>query len=264
MQDALFGTATTPLVPVEVARDEMRLCALNVQSAGTSRVQPLLDWIFAEQHNALVLTEMRAGASTDLLLRGLREEGFTVVVPEPGPAERYVTALAGRGFTMTPVQPGPPSSRVVAADLTAGDSTVRLVGVYGMTNGMTAESSQERAGFQRLLLDYLASISTDRTCVAGDLNIVEPGHQPPLPAFERHDLDCYDGIVGLGLRDAYRQVRPDGREYSWISDRYGAQRLDHTFVGQRVGVLAECRYDHSTRAARLSDHAAMCSRIIFE
>lgn len=130
---------------------------------------------------------------------------------------RYLTAIATKGFDVTMVEPPPFDPRIVAVDLTSAARTLRLVGVYGLTNGMTPESSHRRQRFQQQLLAYLAAIHQPGLCIAGDLNLIEPDHRPPLPAFEKHDYAFYTDLLSLGLRDAYRSCQPDGTDHSWLS-----------------------------------------------
>lgn len=122
---------------------------------------------------------------------------------------------------------------------------------------MTSESNERRRVFQQHAIDYLTEIATPGLLVAGDLNVIEPGHQPHLAGFEPHDYSFYTGLIGLGLRDAYRELHPDAIEHSWYSDRFGNQRIDHTFRGADTETLTLCGYDHSPRTTQISDHAAM-------
>jgi exonuclease III len=122
---------------------------------------------------------------------------------------------------------------------------------------MTAESSLRRRGFQGQFLDYLAAITRPAMCVTGDLNVVEPGHRPPLEGFEDHDYAFYTRLTQSGLDDAYRYLNPDGTDHSWASDRLGGQRLDHALISPAAGTIRECRYDHAPRTRRLTDHAAL-------
>ncbi|MGH3837791.1 MAG: hypothetical protein ACREX8_22130 [Gammaproteobacteria bacterium] len=56
--------------------------------------------------------------------------------------------------------------RIVAVDLTSAAGTHRLVGgVYGLTNGMTPESSHRRQRFQQQLPAYLAAIHYPGLCI---------------------------------------------------------------------------------------------------
>ncbi len=262
-QGMLFGATsayeeTTDDGPV----DELRLCALNVNSPNPSRAQRIVNWLLATKSNTLVLTEMQPSDGGRHILACLQAEGFITTTCTPGwTGSRYLAAVATRGVEAAPVQPAGFDPRIAAVDLTTDDTTVRIVGVYGPTNGMTAENSHRRHEFQSRLLDYLAEINNPTLCVVGDLNVVEPDHQPHLPAFEDHDYAFYTGLLALGLRDAYRQLNPTGGDHSWINPRFGSQRLDHTLVSPAAGEIRTCVYDHTTRANELSDHAALLTTI---
>jgi exonuclease III len=258
MQGMLFAGTGGEVPPVEpgLADRELRLCALNVGSPKPGRAERLVDWLVRTGANVIVLTEMQANDGGQLIRTSLDARGFQTSATPGWRDQRFHTLIATHGFQVVPVNPPGFDPRVAAVDLTSAAGTTRLVGVYGPTNGMTPESSQRRRGFQRDLLTYLTTISTPRLCISGDLNVVEPGHQPLLPAFEPHDYDFYRGLLALGLYDAYRSCQPDGADHSWFSSRYGAQRLDHILVGA-VGRLDGCGYDHSPRHQELTDHAAM-------
>ena len=171
--------------------------------------------------------------------------------------------MATRGVEAIPVTPAGFDPRIApdVVDLTTSDTTMRLVGIYGPTNGMTAESSQRRREFQRRFMDYLTEINHPALCVVGDLNVVEPDHRPHLPSFADHDYAFYTDLLALGLRDAYRELNPAGGDHSWINPRFGNQRLDHTLVSVKAGEIRTCAYDHTTRSDNLSDHAALLTSI---
>lgn len=262
VQGMLFGAIsaddqTTEDGPV----DELRLCALNVNSPNPSRAQRIVNWLLATKSNALVLTEMQPSDGGRHILACLQAEGFTITCTPGWQGSRYLAAVATRGVQTAPVQPAGFDHRIAAVDLTTYDTTVRVVGIYGPTNGMTAESSHRRREFQRRILDYLAEINYPALCVVGDLNVVEPYHRPHLPSFEDHDYAFYTGLLALGLRDAYRELNPSGGDHSWINPRFGSQRLDHTFVSVGADQIRTCAYDHTTRGDELSDHAALLTTI---
>jgi exodeoxyribonuclease III len=261
IQAMLFGTVEAPGTPADddPGQQALRLCALNVNSAGTDRAQPLLEWLTGTRCNVLVLTELRPSDGGRLILAGLEADGFHVARTAGWQDSQYMAVVASRGFETAPVTPAPFDPRVAAVDLAAaGPQPVRVVGVYAPTNGMTAESSLRRRGFQGQFLDYLAAITRPAMCVTGDLNVVEPGHRPPLEGFEDHDYAFYARLTqSSGLCDAYRHLNPDGTDHSWASDRLGGQRLDHALVSPAAGTIRECRYDHAPRTRRLTDHAAL-------
>ncbi|MGH4019559.1 MAG: hypothetical protein ACRDT0_10055, partial [Pseudonocardiaceae bacterium] len=87
------------------------------------------------------------------ILACLQAEGFSTTCTPGWKDTRYLAAVGTRGVEAAPVQPAGFDPRVVAVDLTTDATTVRLVGLYGPTNGMTAESSHCRREFQSRLLD---------------------------------------------------------------------------------------------------------------
>lgn len=258
IQGMLFAGFGDEAVVVDerLADRQLRLCSLNVGSPNEGRAERLVDWLVHTGANVLVLTEMQANQGGQLIRTSLDAHGFQISTTPGWRDQRFHTLIATRGFHVAPVQPAGFDPRINAIDLTSAAGTVRLVGVYGPTNGMTPDSSQRRHGFQRDLLTYLTTINTPNLCLSGDLNVVEPGHQPSLPAFEPHDYDFYRGLLALGLRDAYRACHPNGSDHSWFSPRYGSQRLDHALLGA-VGTLDSCGYDQTPRHQELTDHAAI-------
>jgi len=72
--------------------------------------------------------------------------------------DRFHTLVASKGFEVAPVDPAAFDPRVVAVDLMSNAGSVRVVGVYGPTNGMTVESSRSRRLFQQRFLEYMSEI----------------------------------------------------------------------------------------------------------
>lgn len=81
--------------------------------------------------------------------------------------------------------------------------------------------------------------------MTGDLKVVEPGHEPLLESFQDLDYDFYRALLATGLIDAYRTLDPTTVAHSWLSGRFGAQRLDHFLTAPASRELASCDYDHA-------------------
>ncbi|TDD68410.1 hypothetical protein E1293_36955 [Actinomadura darangshiensis] len=282
VQGMLFGavdTDTGDQVVTDPGTTELRVCALNVNSPNPQRAQRLADWLLKTRSNTLILTEMQPSSGGRLIMSVLEAEGFTISCGPGWQESRYLATIASRGFTVSPVLPPAFNPRIVAVDLTASTApttkdgaaqtesrgqagqTIRVIGVYGPTNGMTEESSERRRAFQQRIIGYLTSISHPNMIVAGDLNVVEPGHRPHLPAFADHDYAFYTGLLDLGLTDAYRALHPTATDHSWVSDRFGSQRLDHALVSAATGCITACSYDHQPRTLQMSDHAALVTTV---
>ncbi|GAA0612302.1 SAM-dependent methyltransferase [Streptomyces crystallinus] len=98
--------------------------------------------------------------------------------------------------------------------------------------------------------------------VAGDLNVIERGHQPAHKVFGQWEYAFYDSFQSAGLTDAFRHLHPDKVDHSWFGRSGNGFRFDHLFFSTRhaVGVLA-CDYHQEPREAGLTDHAVMMLRL---
>ncbi len=258
-QSLLFGNPD--VVDDADACTELRLLALNMQSPSLGRSTQQLDWLFATRCNVLVLTEVKVNDVYSHLVKELRSSGFTVMRPEPGVDDPYVALVATKGFAVRPVSLTFSSTRVIATRLTTHLGDLDVIGLYALTNGMNYDSSRQRKAFQTAIIAALrARISAEPAIpllVAGDFNVLEPGHIPASTLYEEHDYDFYRSFAGLGLVDAYRHVQHEGRDLTWYGPQ-GGQRLDHAFLSaSEIHHLTECSFDHAVRSRKLSDHSAL-------
>ncbi len=99
--------------------------------------------------------------------------------------------------------------------------------------------------------------------IAGDLNVLEPDHDPRYPVFGEWEYDFYRAFGLAGFDDAFRIKEPSAMDYSWFGrpsadgERNG-YRFDHAFVSRaHHRAVVACRYDHSVRTAGLTDHSAL-------
>ena len=70
----------------------------------------------------------------------------------------------------------------------------------------------------------------------------------------------FQRINNAGWQDLWRERNPDGREYSWYSNRGGGFRLDQVFAPNHFAdAVSNVRYDwgNGGRESKLSDHAAI-------
>jgi len=260
MQGFLFGDATD-VVDDDVARTELRLLAWNVQSPSLERTRRQLDWLYQSRVNVLVLTEVKTGDGSAHLAKDLESNGFDVHLAALGPGEKYPNLIATKGYRARPLPLGLASPRLTGVRLASHLGDLDVIALYALTNGMTTESSRNRAAFQHQVLAALAErIAADPgvpLVVAGDFNVLEPGHVPPSNLFEEHDYAFYRALADLGLLDAYRLEHPQGGDLSWYGPQ-GGQRLDHVFLTAALrGDVTDCGFDHHARTSKLSDHSAL-------
>lgn len=259
----LFGSADT------VRAGELSLVTVNVQHAAPQRADALVAWLAQPGvADVVVLTEVGHGPGRAALLEALARRSYhTLTYAEPDPPD-YSVVIASRG-----VEPRPISTtvdylphRAIAAEFSVGTASMIVAGVYVPSRGPQARRNQDKRAFQVALakaLPRLVEVARSQPLVvAGDLNVVEPGHQPHLKVFGTWEYEFYRSFAAAGLVDAYRRLNPDEVEHSWFGRGGIGYRLDHLFISDRHGThLESCRYLHECREQGLSDHSALSAKI---
>jgi exonuclease III len=273
---------TPPSQPGGVASAlELRLVTWNVQHAAPTRARRQAAWLASQpEADVLVLTEVKDAPGGLALLQALGEHGYRTIVPAQACGD-YMTVLAARasassGATLTvqalPDGAGVLPHRLVAARVTIGAHTVGVVGVYVPSRGPKQRRNLDKHAFQEAVSAYLAQLDAvfgddgGLVVVAGDLNVVEPDHQPHYGVFGDWEYRFYADFANLGgLVDAFRALHPGQVEHSWFGRGGNGYRFDHIFITSRHHrQLRNCRYLHQPRLAGLSDHAAMAATIALD
>lgn len=245
----------------------LRVLTWNVQHANAARSRRQAAWIAAQPADVVVLTEVAAGAGGDALARVLGEYGFTVCCP-PGPAD-YRTMVASRTGGQEPcgqVRAGYLPHRCLAVRLRLDDGlTMGVVGLYVPSRGSRERRNAGKRFFQDAVAGLLPGLaarlgSGGPTVIAGDLNVVEPGHQPHHAVFGGWEYGFYRAFGQAGYGDAFRHLHPARADHSWFGRSGGGYRFDHIFCRPAEAVTG-CRYLHEPRTAGLSDHSAMTATI---
>lgn len=249
----------------------IRLLTCNVQRASVSRARRQVAWFARSGADVLVLTEVSAEESGDVLARLLADEGFGVLLPKPSSNDRYRVLVACRDATaLVGVDLGVRSMqhRCVAARVVLEAGEIGVTGLYVPSRGPKERRNQDKRAFQDRVAGVLPDIQQaldvrGPVVIAGDLNVVEPDHDPRYAVFGGWEYDFYRAFGRAGFEDAFRLKEPSRMDYSWFG-RPSAEgtrngyRFDHAFVsGAHRAAVAECRYDHSVRTAGLTDHSAL-------
>jgi exodeoxyribonuclease-3 len=249
----------------------LRVLTWNVQHAAASRTYQQAEWLATnDPPDILVLTEVAAGETGLLLAQLLGGLGYTVHLPEAG-LDRYRVRLACRTGVLdvvseTGVEFLP--HRCLAARIKLPETVTGVVGLYVPSRGPKEQRNVAKRGFQDAVAAALPGLVahldvTGPVVVTGDLNVVEPGHDPRYPVFGRWEYDFYRSFTQAGFIDAFRITHPTGMDYSWFGRPSGngqrnGYRFDHTFVtAAHTASIRDCRYLHAIRGTGLSDHAAM-------
>ncbi|GAA2720266.1 MULTISPECIES: endonuclease/exonuclease/phosphatase family protein [Streptomyces] len=245
----------------------LNLITWNVQNASPDRSRSQAGWLAQqEQADVAVLTEVGAGPGGDALVQALADNGYqSIVSAEPGGDYRTVIASRLPTLEVTPPASSFLAHRAPAARLTIGEHAVGLLGLYVPSRGPKERRNENKRAFQASVTEHLAQAVDGfggLVVVAGDLNVVEPGHRPHHKVFGAWEYAFYRAFADAGLVDAFRTLHPDAVEHSWFG-RSSGYRFDHAFVSAaHRDQITACSYLHDVRRAGLSDHSAMTLTVV--
>jgi exodeoxyribonuclease-3 len=155
-------------------------------------------------------------------------------------------------------------SRAVSCLLPTRDGPLRLVGAYVPSRDASVEKTERKRRWLAEFGTMLARADGQHPVVlAGDLNVLEPDHQPRYRFFANFEYDFYRSLTDRhGLVDAYRHQHPDTVEHSWVGRTGDGYRYDHAFCAAALGDrITGCAYDHTPRLEKLSDHSALTMQL---
>jgi exodeoxyribonuclease-3 len=133
-----------------MSRTDIQLLTCNVQRANVTRTLRQVAWLASSNADALVLTEVSAGESGDLLARSLTEIGFGVLIPKPAANDRYRILVACRDVEPTSVEIGAGSigHRCAAARIAFPAGEIGVLGLYVPSRGPKDRRNQDKRAFQ--------------------------------------------------------------------------------------------------------------------
>lgn len=250
--------------PHRAAPGLLRLMVFNCQHASPTRARRQAAWIASQDEaDFLVVTEVGPGPGGHALTGALSEHGYSFVIAPQPDAPDYRTVLAARVADLSAIPSGPGvfphRGPAAVADLSGHE--VGLLGLYVPSRGPQQRRNQAKRAFQdavaTALPGFLAQF-TGPVIVAGDLNVVEPGHVPHLPVFGDWEYRFYRSFTDAGMTDAYRAIHPHAQDHSWFGRSGNGYRIDHIFfTTSHTAQIRACGYLHAPRHQGLSDHAAM-------
>jgi len=249
----------------QASTTQLRLLTWNVQHSAPARARRQAAWLASQpEADVLVLTEVKDTPGGRTLVQALGEHGYHTIVPS-GAGGDYLTVVAAREHALEPLPVALEvlPHRLVSARVTTGSRPASVTGLYVPSRGPKERRNADKHAFQQAVSAYLARLATisdnGLVVVAGDLNVVEPGHQPHYAVFGDWEYRFYSDFTKRGgLIDAFRALHPSRAEHSWFGRGGNGYRFDHIFVTrQHRPWLRGCRYLHEPRIDGLSDHAAM-------
>ena len=246
----------------------LRILNWNIAHASLGRAKKQADWLLLSEANVIILTEASSGPGSAYLHDRLESWGYQTIFHKR--KDDFGTMLAFKGFKAKELDFSlkflPHRAPAIVCQTPRGQCGV--IGVYAPSSVSRNELYGKKRRFQNEFLKALSVLLEKKglkyIIVCGDLNVLEPDHQPRYSAFRSWEYQFYSFFAQNAFIDAFRLFYPRKKEYSWFGREGNGYRFDHCFVSESLKkYVKKCRYLHGPREIRLSDHAAMWLEIIF-
>lgn len=250
----------------------LSLITVNVGAPSLDRAQRQLSWLADRPEDVLVLTETKATAGSLYLAEAFTAAGYAVTFPDHAPGELGVMIVSKLA-----IKPDPPGAtmdylpaRAAAVLVDTTDGPLRVVGAYVPSRDATVEKTErKKTWIQRFGHTLDATDSEVSLLLLGDLNVLEPTHQPEHRGqFAPFEYAFYTSLTERhNLVDLFRHLHPDRVEHSWARRPELGYRYDHAHGSRALAErLTSCEYVHETREAgpdgsRLTDHSGLAVRL---
>lgn len=246
----------------------LSLLTLNLGAPSLDRAQRQLAWLATRPEDVFVLTETKATPGTRHLADTFTAAGYTVTMLEHSDGELGVmiaSKLATRSDPLTDHLDYLPA-RATGIVIDTDHGPLRVLGAYVPSRDATLDKTERK---KRWITGFLAALDATRNdqpiILLGDLNVLEPDHQPPHRGqFAPFEYDFYRALTHrCGLIDLYRHHHPDRIDHSWARRPELGYRYDHAHATPTLATtLTTCDYLHETRThqpdgTRLTDHSGL-------
>jgi len=254
----------------------LKLATWNVNSLAV-RLPQLLDWLAANQPDVVVLQETKLVddkfPQAEIEAAGWRVQRF-------GQKTYNGVALLSRDDAGEVVKNIPGFADEQARVIAGTVAGVRTIGAY-FPNGQAPDSDKfvYKMRWMEALRDWVrAELATHPQLVLmGDFNVAPEDRDVYDPVAWAGQIHCtpeerthFQGLIGLGLTDAFRLFEQPPKSWSWWDYRNLAfrknqgLRIDHILVSEALkGRVSVCTIDKMPRKnERPSDHAPVVIEIV--
>jgi exodeoxyribonuclease III len=247
----------------------LSLLTFNIGNPSEQRAERQLEWLASRTEHVFVLTETKASAGCRLLADAFTSAGWHVSfpVPDSGGYGVMIVARVKAADGQFSERLGYLPARATSVLLPAPAGTVEIIGAYVPSRDSGQEKTERKRQWLATCQAALAAREPAYPAILlGDLNILEPDHQPRYPFFAPFEYDFYRTLATEhALTDAFRHLHPDAAEHSWVGRTGDGYRYDHAFCStQLTQAITECAYVHQTRADGLSDHSALTTSLALQ
>jgi len=226
----------------------LRLLTLNIRHGGGTRSAAIVDAIIESDPDVIVLTEFRENASGATIRAELAERGWLHQASSKPPVRTNGVVIAARvPLAASTEVVDVPGGRCRWLECKLG--CVSLIGVY-------LPLSARKLPYWAWLMDRAHERVGSHCMILGDFNTGKHFIDEGGATF--YGSEYMDQLEQLGFTDAWRTLHPNGREFTWYSNRGNGFRLDYAWLSPSLRpALHSATHLHHTRSNAVSDHAGL-------
>jgi len=228
----------------------LSILSWNIQQGGGTRHLKILRAIEKEKPHILVLSEYRNNKNGEIFKKALSKLGYKhQIIPETS-KQRNAVLLASKiefvGSWFPHCDPEYPHS-IVKAEF----DVFEIYGCY-----LPHKKKHVLIPF----LEQEIERSDKPSIIVGDLNVgINKVDQKGTSFWYQDELHS---LFDSGIKDAFRIIHGDVKEYSWYSHQGNGYRYDHSYVEDVLkDTVIDCYYLHSYREQKYADHSPMVLKI---
>ncbi len=224
----------------------LKILSWNIQQGGGSRIAKILKAIQTMDCAIVILSEFHNNDSGLKIRTHLIKLGYLHQVVGACPPATNTVGI----FSKIPCG----SALFEKADENFSHGIVRAdFPAFALYGGYFPHKKKHR------LFQFLTEEELDAerpSILAGDLNTGKNYVDQKGNSFwYTEELETYEE---MGYVDAFRQMHPDAKEFSWYSHQGNGYRYDHSYVHESLlPIVKNCYYEHRYREEKCSDHSPM-------
>jgi exodeoxyribonuclease III len=235
----------------------MKLVAWNIRHGGSNHTA-LASALLAHDPDVIVLGEYRSQGSEELVEK-LRFFGWPHVAASTVTGKANGVAIVSRVAMEPKALPlGSLPFDMWAVEAAVPEANLTVLGVYAPLIDSEGSSPAIQKQFWQAVHRMADTRSAERVLLVGDFNTGATGGDCPssLPC-----ADAFQHLSTLRWTDSWRACNPGCSDFSYVHRSAGPPtnwRIDHAFVSPELaGSVRGCRYSHTERENRLSDHSML-------
>jgi exodeoxyribonuclease III len=248
----------------------MKILSWNIQHGGGTRDVRIVSAIADHNPDIIALTEFRARPGM-ALCQAFAANGWPhIASSSPAGTDNGICVLSRTPLRCERPSPAPPENAVRWLDVDLPEQGFGFTVVHILTSmpGAKDPEGTAKTRYWEAMLSAAEARIAEPLLFVGDFNTGRHGVDEAGATFVC--AEHFAQLSALGWIDVWRRFHGSATEYTWYSlPKAGApptgSRLDHAFAPPSLlPRITACRYSHSEREQKVSDHSVLILEVSAE